>query len=145
MTALRTRRVKYAWVAVSVFVLAAMYAAPLAGALRLPALSSSSPTALPPLAIPSVTPPLLRVPAVRRLAPLPALPKQVAPAQQQAPAATRAPVAQHARRQRVPVVTDVHSQVAPAPKQSAAAGDPYANVPVVSDEIGVITALPASA
>ncbi|MES1247222.1 MAG: hypothetical protein ABUS54_06080, partial [Actinomycetota bacterium] len=125
-----------------------MYAGPIAAVFRVQAFAApSATTALPSLAFPAVTPPLLRVPKLQRLAPLPAAPKKTAApathASQFAP--THRSVAPSAAQHKVAVITDEHSQQAPAPSTSTPVTDPYANVPVETDTIGVVTALPASA
>ena len=49
-------------------------------------------------------------------------------------------------RRRVPVVTDKHSQVVSSRSGAQpAAHDPFANAPVVADEIGAVVALPPDA
>ena len=140
LVALRFRGVRYWWAGLGLFVLVALYAAPIGESFRQPSLPAKT-TPLPGLSIPAVSFPLFHAPALRRQAPLPALPHRAAPVTH-----ATAPTPATTARPRVPVVSDVHAEAprAAATKQ-AAPKDPFANAPVVSDNIGTPVALPATA
>ncbi|MDX6473646.1 MAG: hypothetical protein QOK22_2462, partial [Gaiellaceae bacterium] len=143
LVALRSRGIKYWWAGIGLLVFAVAYVAPVVAAYRQPAAPPKT-TPLPALSLPDIAVPLLRVPKLHALPGLP--PVQHAAAQQRRAVPTQIPAARTAVRRRVPVVSDTHAQVAPAPKPSSAApADPFANAPVVSDDIGIRVALPASA
>src|SRR3954447_8397688 len=141
LTAMRVRGVRYVWATLGVLVLAVMYAAPVVAVFRQPALPGRT-TPLPNLAFPNVALPILRVPTLHPLAPVPAAPPAAhhsTALHALAPTKTR----KVARRTTVPVVSDTHTQVAPtAAAKKSAPKDPFANVPTVSDEVGVVVALP---
>ncbi len=137
---MRQRGIHYWWAGLGILVLVVMYAAPIAGAFRQPkAYDPVKP--LPQLTVPAAAFPLLRVPKVHRLAPLAPLPRSAAaPASQSVPAAPQKTV----RRTTVPVVSDQHSQVAPAKPQTATSTetkDPFADTPVVADAVGTLAPL----
>ncbi|MDX6465891.1 MAG: large repetitive protein, partial [Gaiellaceae bacterium] len=143
LVALRSRGIKYWWAGIGLLVFAVAYVAPVVAAYRQPAAPPKT-TPLPALSLPDIAVPLLRVPKLHALPGLP--PVQHAAAQQRRAVPTQIPAARTAVRRRVPVVSDTHAQIAPAPKTSSAApADPFANAPVVSDDIGNPVALPASA
>jgi hypothetical protein len=117
-----------------------MYVAPVAASFRVPS-TPARVSPLPALSVPAMTFPLLGVPKLRAQPPLPALHHKAAAA---TPAASRHATHATPRTVRVPIVSDSHSQAA-APQQTAKAPkDPFANVPVVSDSIGIPLNLPAT-
>ncbi|MBV8479401.1 MAG: hypothetical protein JOY72_03775, partial [Actinobacteria bacterium] len=68
LVALRARKVKYLWSALSILVLASLYVAPLVLVFRQPAIPATV-TPLPSLSLPNVAAPILRVPKLHALAP----------------------------------------------------------------------------
>ena len=141
---MRFRGVRYWWAGIGLVVLILLYALPIAAVFRQPTIPART-LPLPVLSLPSVGFPLLRVPKVHRLAALPAVPHSTHAAQRTAGAAVPH-AAQKISRQRVPVVSDSHSQVTPqTAAQKAAPKDPFAEAPVVVDTIGAPIELPATA
>src|SRR4029079_2436445 len=134
LTAMRVKGVRYWWTGLGLLVLVLTYVAPVAASFRVPSMPART-TSLPALAIPAVQFPVLRVPKVHAQAPLAPLPKAstAAAPQSAAPQTTTRKVVRH----RVPVVSDVHSQLPPKSKSATRkAKDPFAGVPIVDDSIG---------
>lgn len=141
LVALLRTRIGAALVYVTTGVIVALYAAPLVASLRLASVPAPK-RPLPPLAVPAMVPPLLRVPRRRSLPALPALPPPRV-AVQVVVQPRRVPVRRHVR---VPVVADVRTELAaPAPRRAKPARDPSAGAPVVRDTIGAPAELPADA
>ena len=138
---MRRRGVKYWWAGLGLLVLSFSYGAPIAAAFRNAAIPRHTAT-LPALAVPRMSFPLLRVPKVHAQAPLPPLARPQSGSQ-----AASKPVARKVVRQRVPVVSDVTHRVpqAPSPSVLGQPKDPFANVPVVVDTVGLPVALPSEA
>ena len=138
LIALRSRGIKYWWSGLGLLVLGFMYVAPMAASFRVPAYPTRT-SSLPSLSVPAVPFPAFSVPALRPQAPLPALHRSPS----SAAAATNARRRTHTVR--VPIVTDTHTQAAaPHAQRKAPAKDLFAGAPVVSDSIGIPTALPAA-
>src|SRR5262249_45354261 len=135
--------VRYWWTGLGLTVLVLLYVVPVAAAFRVPATPPSS-TPLPALSIPAVGFPQLRVPSVRRLAPLPPLAHQTAAAPRTS-AAQKTGTGRHVVRRRVPVVSDTHSQGPPSSSTQKKQKDAFAAAPVVDDTIGLPVQLPAAA
>ena len=142
LIALRSRGIKYWWSGLGLLVLGFMYVAPMAASFRVPAYPTRT-TSLPSLSVPAMSFPALGVPALRPQAPLPALHRSPGTA---AAITTRSAAAQRrSHTVQVPIVTDTHTQAAtPQAQTKARAKDPFADAPVVSDSIGIPTALPAA-
>src|SRR5690349_10850506 len=141
---MRLRGVRYWWAGLGLVVLLLLYVMPVATAFRTSVQSFSSKPALPTLALPAIGTPVIPVPKLRPVAPLQtrAVPQTASHPVHAVAAVPGKRVVRHL----VPVVSDKHSQVAPATSTSSASTptDPYANAPVVSDSIGTPTALPSA-
>ena len=146
---IRSTRVRVAFVVVSLVAFGVAYAAPIVSALRLPAVSRAEP--LPPLVIPAISFPVLAVPKVQ-LAPV--VPAQATAAPSAVPSRSSAqPQSQPGRtsaapkRVTVPVVESsfgIPAKQAASGSESKAPADPFANVPVVSNDTGVPVTLPVA-
>ena len=156
LAALRYRTVRLWFVGVGLFALVFTYVAPTVAPLLLLPAPATTVTSLPELAFPSVVfPELAPPPPVRVGKPAPVAHVRLAPQPRQTPgtqpqeARTPAPAAA-ARTPRegasatVPVVTNRYSLV-PAEKPATTKADPFENVPVVDDTIGLTPELPADA
>ena len=100
---------KYWWAGFGLLVLSLLYVAPVVATFRSPSMAAQT-APFPALSVPRIVFPELKVPAVRQQAPLPALPRATKP-QAASPASTTQSVVPN----RVPVVSDTHTQQAAAP------------------------------
>ena len=144
---IRTTRVRVAFVAVSLVAFGVAYAAPLVSALRLPTVSPVEP--LPQLVIPAISFPTLAVPKLQQPR---AVPTQATTAPPAAPSRRsvlpRTPSAPTApKRVTVPVLESsygIPGKQAASGAASKAPADPFATVPVVSNDTGVPVTLPVA-
>src|SRR5437762_4657553 len=131
--------------AAAVLTIATLYAAPFVKAILIDQLPRpAAAVALPPLSLPSVSFPLLRVPKLVHLPALPPLAAAAKPAPPRVVPATARPVAKHSvKHVRVAVISSVTNLAPPAPKTPTHLEQ---SPPVVTDEIGTVpTSLPATA
>ncbi|HET7648931.1 MAG TPA: hypothetical protein VFK17_10185, partial [Gaiellaceae bacterium] len=140
---MRLRGVRYWWATLSMLLVLVWYVAPMVNAIR-QASGVNVVTPLPALSFPGVGFPLLRAPKVHRLAPLPPLP--AAPKSSTGTTVPTRPT--KTVRNRIPVVSDTHTQVAPTASSASPSGqsatDPFASAPVVGDDIGAPVLAPTT-